>query len=250
MAKEEVELPDSPGAPIDYKAVPHVSGIDDAVKIWKRLEVDKYTSQHPKAMSEEEISIATWEGCDNPSDFAQQFKRWKRWNTRVIEQMGKRKSGEKILPRVKRLWVWDGAKMVTKICKPLLKELEKGIHTDIKKISTIGGKAALLNEEAQLGIPVISSAIENQMAVLTNAGYAATDAAQIAQETNKAIYAQLEFQKLAPEERRKYLCQGILDLLDDNPEIKKMDEKYEKIYGSTDKLSYDAQKKRAQEEAK
>jgi hypothetical protein len=217
------------------KALPGKIGVVRATEIWDILGLKDYNFG-AMPFTEEEVSIKTWEGCDNSTAYNQDKEKWNRLNDAIMEFLRIDK-GRPILMRVRK-------GNVSKICKVTKHDAR---NTNIRRINIAAGcitNAQVWNESLKLGMDVYEKTITTTMVGLQKQGFTAEEAKEI---LTQAVEARKQIEYIngkSHDEVRKELAKEILGQLDFSPKLIANDEKIKAAFGRTDKYTEESEERR------
>ena len=209
------------------KAIPGGVGIQRAIEIWKILDIENIEGESPRALTEEEISIKTWEGC-TIQIYKENTFRYKRLNTAVMEELRRANEGKEKIIRWKR-----------KLCKPDNFKLRQSVHWKVNQAAGFLSHAQRSNLKNELKIDVYSNVITTTIKALKNEGFTADESKDI---IVSAVKARQMIEDKSNDEIKREITEDILGVLDGNKQItykdEEMVEKFHENFGT------EAQKRR------
>ncbi len=212
------------------KALPRIVGIPIAKDIWEILDI-KNTQGERAILTEKDISIKTWQGC-NEETYTEYSGKYKRLNTMVMEDLRLKNGGKEVVVR------WNG-----KLCMADEHKLRQSVKFKVTRASGFLANAQRTNTKNQLKIDVYGNVIAGTIASLTNQGFSADESKEI---MVAAVQARRFIENKSNSEIKEEITRDVLSALEDNKQIEHKDNEMVKKYD--EKFGEDANKRRKKDE--
>ncbi len=205
------------------KALPGRVGILQAIHIWRKvLRLDQYKFEEAKNLTEKKVSVHTWEDCTERT-YDEDPGFYKRLNQMVLEKIWE------LSPNIKIQRIYDKTpegNMETRICRSNKKHARKIMVHKTSVASGLIASAVKDNEQHKLNENVGRLVMKPTMERIKElAGMTEDKAKEIIQDMT--LSHAVEAGKLLGAQQ---VAGNILQILDNNPEIKAIDEKYDDEY--------------------